>query len=131
MGPTTESTFGDLLRRLRSEAGLTQEDLAERAGLSARAISDLERGVNRYPYRTTVQRLVSALGVEASEAEALSELGRRPGRLTQSLPPHRSAPRSPTPVLGRESELEMILHLIRWEGIRLVTLTGTGGVGKT
>ncbi|HZT97046.1 MAG TPA: helix-turn-helix transcriptional regulator, partial [Chloroflexota bacterium] len=124
MGPTTESTFGDLLRRLRSEAGLTQEDLAERAGLSARAISDLERGVNRYPYRTTVQRLVSALGVEASEAEALSELGRRPGRLTQSLPPHRSAPRSPTPVLGRESELEMILHLIRWEGIRLVTLTG-------
>lgn len=41
-----QATFGNLLRRARRSAGLTQEALAERAGLSARAISDLERGVN-------------------------------------------------------------------------------------
>ena len=40
----TETEFGDLLRRYRTAAGLTQEELAERAGLSTRGISDLERG---------------------------------------------------------------------------------------
>ncbi len=61
MRSTPEYTFGDLLRRLRSEAALTQEQLSEQAGLSTRAISDLERGINRYPYRSTVQSLTQAL----------------------------------------------------------------------
>ena len=51
-GPTA---FGSLLKRLRVAAGLTQEALAERAGLSVRAISDLERGVNRAPHDDTLQ----------------------------------------------------------------------------
>ena len=49
--------FGALLRRHRLTAGLTQEELAERAGVSARAVSDLERGVDRAPYPATVRRL--------------------------------------------------------------------------
>jgi predicted ATPase/DNA-binding XRE family transcriptional regulator len=52
-----ELTFGDLLRRHRIEAGLSQEALAERAGLSLRGLSDLERGARRAPYRDTALRL--------------------------------------------------------------------------
>jgi transcriptional regulator with XRE-family HTH domain len=54
--------FGDLLRRYRMVSGLTQAALAERAGLSERGLSDLERGVRRAPYVDTVVRLAAALG---------------------------------------------------------------------
>ena len=60
-------TFGELLRRFRVAAGLTQEELAERAQLSTRAVSDLERGINRTPRRDTVQLLADAL--ELTQAE--------------------------------------------------------------
>ena len=56
------AAFGALLRRYRTAGGLTQEALAERAGLSARGISDLERGVSRSHRADTVQRLATALG---------------------------------------------------------------------
>src|SRR5947209_17321201 len=55
--------FGDLLRRHRMDAGLTQEALIERAGVSVRALQDLERGVTR-PQRFTLQRLVVALELD-------------------------------------------------------------------
>src|SRR5215212_5088510 len=62
MEPAYEpQAFGDLLRRHRVLGGMSQEELAERARLSARAISDLERGVKRTPRRDTVQMLVEAL----------------------------------------------------------------------
>jgi predicted ATPase/class 3 adenylate cyclase len=59
--------FGELLRRARQAAGLTQAELAERAGLSRRGIADLESGARRRPRRDTVALLATALG--ASEAE--------------------------------------------------------------
>jgi DNA-binding XRE family transcriptional regulator len=60
--PTLMITLGRLLlRRYRIEAGLTQEDLAERAGLSARRVPDLERGLRRSPYPATTRRLAEAL----------------------------------------------------------------------
>src|SRR5215212_1501391 len=62
--------FGDLLRRHRVLAGMSQEKLAERAHLSARAISDLERGVKRTPRRDTVQLLVEALGLSGETRTA-------------------------------------------------------------
>src|ERR671930_223910 len=52
--------FGELLKRYRVAAGLTQAQLAERAGLSERAISDLERGARRVPQRATLQLLAGA-----------------------------------------------------------------------
>src|SRR5262245_5753042 len=75
----TETGFGELLRRYRSEAGLTQQDLAERAGLSARGISDLERGARGLPREDTVRLLVEALGLTEMERAALiSGAKRRP-----------------------------------------------------
>src|SRR5262252_2434218 len=63
--------FGVLLQRHRVAAGLSQEELAERAGLSRRGISDLERGVRRAPYPATVRRLAEALGLDPTQRAGL------------------------------------------------------------
>ena len=55
--------FGDLVRQLRAEAGLTQEELAEAASLSPRSVSDLERGINRTARKDTAELLAGALGL--------------------------------------------------------------------
>jgi transcriptional regulator with XRE-family HTH domain len=57
------TTFGELLRQLRNEARLTQEELAEKTGLSPRSISDLERGISRTAQKTTAGLLGDALGI--------------------------------------------------------------------
>src|SRR5580692_7939279 len=54
---------GEWLRQQRVAAGLTQEDLAERSGVSVRAIADLERGRTRKPYPSSVRALARALGL--------------------------------------------------------------------
>jgi predicted ATPase/class 3 adenylate cyclase len=63
------SGFAGLLRRLRAEAGLTQEELAEAAALSPRSISDLERGINRTARKDTAQLLAGALGLAGPARE--------------------------------------------------------------
>ncbi|WP_042429991.1 helix-turn-helix transcriptional regulator, partial [Streptacidiphilus anmyonensis] len=65
-----------MLREYRREAGLTQEELAEAAGLSARSVRDLERGRHGRPQRRTAEQLVSALGLVGSAAAALLAAGR-------------------------------------------------------
>ena len=70
MSPGTAG-FGALLKRHRLAAGLTQEALAERAGLSAKAVSDLERDPDRLPRLGTVTLLADALG---ADQEARAEL---------------------------------------------------------
>src|SRR6516225_9119467 len=63
MGEQPALRFAGLLRQLRAEAGLTQEELAEAAGLSPRSISDLERGINRTARKDTAVLLGGALGL--------------------------------------------------------------------
>jgi transcriptional regulator with XRE-family HTH domain len=72
-------TFGKLLRRYRVAAGLTQEELAERAGLSVRGIADLERGVRRKPYPASLRRLAAGLGLDATKHAALLASTHRDG----------------------------------------------------
>src|ERR1700744_2253724 len=67
---------GEWLRQQRVAAGLTQEDLAERSGVSVRAIADLERGRTKRPYPSSVRALVRALGLPE---EAGNELVARSG----------------------------------------------------
>jgi transcriptional regulator with XRE-family HTH domain len=76
MSAQETSAFGALLRRHRQAAGLTQEELAERARLSARAVIDLERGARLTPRRETVALLAEALGLPPTERGA----GRRQAR---------------------------------------------------
>src|SRR5437870_1088599 len=74
------TSFGALLRRYRLAAGLSQESLAERAHLSARAISSYERGLRRAPYRDNLRQLVEALNLSAEERLAFeSAVQRRRG----------------------------------------------------
>jgi transcriptional regulator with XRE-family HTH domain len=86
-------SFGEVLRRFRIEAGLTQAELAERAGLSVRGISDLERGVRQAPYRDNVRRLAEALQLSAAERSRLEAL-RPPARAALLVPPLRQEVRS-------------------------------------
>src|SRR5947209_3429082 len=99
-------SFADLLKHYRAAAGLSQEDLAERAQLSGRAISDLERGVRRCPYPHTVQRLVLALSVDQEAARRLHRAAQRPGHKdraeeTRSHGPPVSLPVQFTAFIGR------------------------------
>ncbi len=67
--------FGEVLRRFRAAAGVSQESLAARAGLSAHRISDLEQGARRNPYPDTVRRLSEALNLAQVERVALHARG--------------------------------------------------------
>jgi transcriptional regulator with XRE-family HTH domain len=74
----TRRPFGVLLQQYRLAAGLSQEELAERAGLSRRGISDLERGERRLPHPATVRRLANALNLDGPERAALLANPRAP-----------------------------------------------------
>jgi transcriptional regulator with XRE-family HTH domain len=65
-------SFSDLLRQFRRRAGLTQAELAEKAGLSYRTISDLERGVRTKVYASTVGLISSALSLPEDDAASLA-----------------------------------------------------------
>src|SRR6266536_3672597 len=71
MGRAEPTGFGELLKHYRTAARLTQEELAERAGLSARGVSDLERGIRRVPHPDTTRRLADALGLGYGAREEL------------------------------------------------------------
>lgn len=85
------STFGHVLRRFRGAAGLTQEQLAEKAAISAQEVSNLERGERQVPQSHTLYRLVAALELAPSDRRLLENAARHPGgRRTQraaTLPP--------------------------------------------
>lgn len=133
---TEVPSFADLLKQYRAAAGLTQEELAERANLSARTISDLERGINHRPYSHTVQRLVQALGLEEGEVVRFQRSARRikgagDERGERVLVSPHSLPIQPTSFIGRRHEMEEVSTLLGQEDVRLLTLTGPAGVGKT
>ena len=136
--------FGGLLRQLRDDAGLTQEELAEAARVSRRAVSDLERGINRTARKDTAVLLAGALGLDGrardvfvsaarGRASANDVLAAMDGRPPAVVPAARAVPGNlPTqlaPFIGRERELADVGALTR--SSRLVTLTGAAGCGKT
>jgi transcriptional regulator with XRE-family HTH domain len=128
------SPFGECLRHLRASAALTQEDLAERAGLSPRGISDLERGARRAPHLATVRMIADALDLGPADRQALLAAARphqppvaQGGREASPAP----LPVPLTPLVGREREIAAVVAWVRSPGVRLVTLTGLGGAGKT
>ena len=136
--------FGGLLRQLRDDAGLTQEELAEAARLSQRAVSDLERGINRTARKDTALLLAGGLRLDGQARELFisAALGRAPAagvlaamhRLAQAAFPAapggvRGFPAALTSFIGREAAMRQVAGLLL--EYRLVTVTGPGGSGKT
>jgi predicted ATPase/DNA-binding CsgD family transcriptional regulator/DNA-binding XRE family transcriptional regulator len=130
------TAFGETLRHYRERAGLTQKALAERAGLSISAVSALEQGVRRRPYPHTVDLLAAVLSLGPDERAAF-DMAASPAE--DPAPPHSmlnaiapaTLPAPRTPLLGRERERAALHDLVVHPDVRLVTLTGMGGCGKT
>jgi non-specific serine/threonine protein kinase len=136
--------FGGLLRQLRAEARLTQEELAEAARVSQRAVSDLERGINRTARKDTAVLLAEALKL-AEPARGLfvaAARGRAPAagvlaalRQQAQTAPWAAAggvhgfPAALTSFIGRAEPLREVAGLL--SDHRLATVTGPGGAGKT
>ena len=149
MAEQPELGFAGLLRRLRAEARLTQEELAEAAGLSLRAVSDLERGIHRTARKDTAGLLAEALGLAgpAGELFVAAARGRAPAAevlaARQGVAPGtfaaaatRTLPRDTASFTGRQDELARLLGTI--DGVAanggvvgIHAIDGMAGIGKT
>lgn len=134
MAGDDRSSLAAVLRGLREDAGLSQEELARRAGLSAHAISALERGTRTRPYPHTLRSLAEALGLsEADRSRLIAAVPprARPARAASDAATARprDLPVPTTPLLGRDEDVRRVGRLLADH--RLVTLSGAGGVGKT
>jgi predicted ATPase/transcriptional regulator with XRE-family HTH domain len=122
-----------LLKRLRMSAGLTQEELAEAAEISARSVSDLERGINRTARKDTSRLIADALGLSGADREhfVATASGRDLTGEHEAAMKARPLPSAVTALVGRDDDVRAVTGLLRRPGVRLVTVTGLGGVGKT
>ncbi|MGW6449235.1 helix-turn-helix domain-containing protein [Lentzea sp. NPDC055074] len=118
-------TFGARLLHHRKNAGLSQEELSERSGVSVRAISDMERGRARSPQRRTTEALLDALGLDDHDRAALRLLARA-GRVAPAGPVW-SLPMYVADLVGRDEELDAIARTSNG----LVVVHGAAGTGKT
>jgi tetratricopeptide (TPR) repeat protein/transcriptional regulator with XRE-family HTH domain len=142
-------TFADLLRQLRAAARLTQEELAASASLSPRAISDLERGINRTARKDTAVLLAEALGLAGTVAELFVAAARGRGRAEDVVAARhgtalgafaaaatRGLPRDIVSFTGRQAELDQLVealdHLAADGGVvGICAIGGMAGIGKT
>src|SRR6266536_3493528 len=107
---------------------MTQEELADRAGISARTVSDVERGLRTVVHHDTARRLAWALGLGEQDRARFDAVARG---LVEDTPLPGNLPAPPTRVLGRSRELANITARLQDPEVRLLTLTGPGGIGKT
>ena len=129
-------TFAALLRKLRTQARLTQEELAEAAALSPRSVSDLERGIAATPHRETVRLLADALhlpGPARAEFEAAARGRPVPAVPVTAAAGMRTLPRDIASFTGRQQELQELVDAAAGAGgvVGIHAIGGMAGVGKT
>jgi len=129
--------FAAVLRRERETAGLTQAELADRAGLGVRTVSNLERGINTAPYLSTVRLLADGLGLSEDGRGRLlrAARGRGAAATAQGRPTGGYLGARPaTPLVAREAEraaLAGALDAVAGGVGKVVLLAGEPGIGKT
>ena len=129
--------FATVLRKLRTEARLTQEELAEAAGLSPRSVSDLERGIAATPRRETVRLLADALGLSGparAEFDAVARGRPVPSPAgTDGTAALRTLPRDIASFTGRQQELQELVDAAVGSAavVGIHAIGGMAGVGKT
>jgi tetratricopeptide (TPR) repeat protein/transcriptional regulator with XRE-family HTH domain len=129
--------FAGVLRELRTRARLTQQELADAAGVSLRTVSDLERGAAATPQKETVRLLGDALALIGAEREQFETAAR--GRPLEIVPAAaaaavvRSLPRDVASFTGRARELEQLVKSAMAAGgvVGIHAIGGMAGVGKT
>ena len=142
-----EQTFAGLLRQLRAEARLTQEELAEAAGLSPRSVSDLERGINRTARKETAELLAGALGLPEAVAELFVAAARGRGPAQDVVAAGqasgvfaaaaiRGLPRDVASFTGRQADLDRLAEGLASQAagggvVGICAIGGMAGVGKT
>ena len=131
MKPGPRGPFGAQLKALREAAGYTQEELATIAGLSVHGVSALERGERRRPHVETVRALSAAFDLTGTARDGFLRSARAPAERAADELVGVSLPLPPTALLGRDAELQTLRHWLADPVIRLITLTGPGGAGKT
>lgn len=129
-------SLGAALRRLRLARDLTLESLAELSTVSARGISDIERGVSLGPQRRTLELLADALDLGEADRSALMAAARAGrARTTAGIPAPAALPRTVADFAGRVPEQELIAtHLSAGAADRpapVVVVSGPPGFGKT
>ena len=134
-------SFGDWLQRRRQALHLTQRQLADRAGYSVATIRKLE-GDQRRPSVGVARVLARALQIPEEEHAPFLRFARgegqepaldAPGAMTGSHPllPPSNLPLAPSRLFGRAAEIQAVRALLEQDDVRLLTLSGPGGVGKT
>ncbi|HYO49040.1 MAG TPA: helix-turn-helix domain-containing protein, partial [Chloroflexia bacterium] len=151
----SEVSFGKWLRERRESLDMTREDLAEKVSCARVTIAKIEHGERR-PSRQVAERLAESLalppeqhaaflrwargmavvpglpGITAGAEPAVEKVPTSPTEQhVQAAPPADHLPASPTSFIGREREVAALLDRLRSEGVRLLTLTGPPGIGKT
>jgi tetratricopeptide (TPR) repeat protein/transcriptional regulator with XRE-family HTH domain len=130
-------SFGRLLKNLRTSARMTQEELAEQAGLSSRSISDLERGIHATARRETAQLLADALGLTGSVRTAFEAAARGEAIPAMGVAAAtRTLPRDIGSFTGREPELRQLVdtvaaHISSGLVTGIYAIGGMAGIGKT
>jgi transcriptional regulator with XRE-family HTH domain len=140
--------FGGLLRQLRDDAGLTQEELAEAASLSPRSVSDLERGINRAARKDTALLLAGALYLTGQVRELFVAAARGRGPVEAVLAARqggvpgafaavtRALPRDIAAFTGRQAELARLVGVLDGPSadggvVGIHAIDGMAGIGKT
>jgi transcriptional regulator with XRE-family HTH domain len=145
---TDGKAIGALVRRARQKAGLTQEELAAKTGLSVRTIGDLERGLTTKPHRSSLELLAEVLELpESARTHLLGTSHRLPMQDIADLPHDRHPDGLPVPAqlptdiadfTGRGGQVEQFCGLLSGSrggqgpaAVRLALVAGSGGLGKT
>jgi predicted ATPase/transcriptional regulator with XRE-family HTH domain len=143
-GMGEQLSFGAWLRQRRKALDLTQEELAAQVGCSTVTIRRIEADARR-PSKQLAGRLAACLDLAITARDTFVRAARgqiAPDRLAPSAQPYRppiisldlprsNLPAQLSPLIGRGAEVQHICTLLRHPEVRLVTLTGIGGVGKT